>query len=119
MDTIMYKALSDAAYTAWYRNAVSGKLNGANVIHPGNSTGVWAGHLLVDVLQTFEPDVFVLHDVIYIMRDYRELPACVIMHEVGHVVKTQLFHYASFLCVARKAPYRLRRCGRASGPCPI
>lgn len=88
MDTIMHKALADAAYTAWYRNAVSGKLNGANIIYPGNSTGVWAGHLLVDILQTFEPDVFVLHDVIYIMRDYRELPACVIMHEVGHVVES-------------------------------
>ena len=87
MDTIMHKALADAAYTAWYRNAVSGKLNGANIIYPGNSTGVWAGHLLVDILQVFEPAAFVLNNVIYVMRDYRELPACVVMHEVGHVIE--------------------------------
>ena len=88
METVMHKALSDAAYNAWYRNAVGGKLNGASIIYPGNSTGIWAGRLLVDVLEAIEPEVFVLNNVIYIMRDYRELPACVIMHEVAHVVES-------------------------------
>lgn len=86
MDTIMYKALVDGAYKAWNQNYVSGKLNGANVVHPGNSIGIWAGHLLADILQV-ESSVFVSNKVICIVKDYRDLPACVIMHEVGHCVE--------------------------------
>ena len=87
MDTIMYKALVDASYTAWDRNVVSTKINGAKVIFPGNATSIWAGHLLTEILR-IEDSAFAANNTVYLVKDYRELPACVVMHEVGHVVES-------------------------------
>ena len=86
MDTIMYKALVDASYTAWDRNVVSTKINGAKVIFPGNATSIWAGHLLTEILR-IEDSAFAANNTVYLVKDYRELPACVVMHEVGHCVE--------------------------------
>ena len=85
MDTIMYKALVDASYTAWDRNVVSTKINGAKVIFPGNATSIWAGHLLTEILR-IEDSAFAANNTVYLVKDYRELPACVVMHEVGHCI---------------------------------
>jgi hypothetical protein len=86
INTSMYNALVDAAYTAWDHNVSSAKINGAKVIFPANDTSSWAGHLLTDVLR-IEDAAFAAEGVVYLVKDYRELPACVVMHEVGHCVE--------------------------------
>lgn len=87
MDTIMYNALVDAAYTTWDNNRGTTWINGVKVITPRNQVGLWAGHLLVDVLRAEDP-LFAIYDTtVYIVKDYGELPACAVMHEVGHCVE--------------------------------
>ena len=85
MDTIMYKALVNGAYDAWNHNVVSTRIKGVKVILPGNSTASWAGHLLTDVLN-IEDSAFAADNTVYLVKDYWELPACVVMHEVGHCI---------------------------------
>ena len=85
MDTIMYKAFTDAAYKAWNQNCASAKIKGVKIILPGNAVGIWAGHLLTDVLN-IEDAAFAADCTVYLIKDYSELPACVVMHEVGHCI---------------------------------
>lgn len=86
MDTIMKSALVDAAYTTWDNNRGTTWINGVKVITPRNPTGLWAGHLLVDVLRAENALFAVGCEAVYVVKDYRKLPVLALMHEIGHCI---------------------------------
>ena len=86
MDTIMYNALVDAAYTTWDNNRGTTWINGVKVITPRNQVGLWAGHLLVDVLRIEDPLFAVGCEAVYVVKDCYNLPVLALMHEIGHCI---------------------------------
>lgn len=82
----MYKALVDGAYDAWDNNHGTTWINGVKVITPRNQVGLWAGHLLVDVLRAENALFAVGCEAVYVVKDYRKLPVLALMHEIGHCI---------------------------------
>ena len=97
MDTIMHKALSDAAYTAWDNNRGTTWINGVKVITPRNQVGLWAGHLLTDVLRAEDPLFAVGCEAVYVVKDYRKLPVLALMHEIGHCIDPAAYRPVGFV----------------------
>jgi hypothetical protein len=89
MNTVIYDAFCLGADRAWDKSRKVMQLYGITTVVPGNQLGIWAGHLLVDVLG-YDCSAYVRTNkrtrkqTIFIIKDPKTLPTLCVMHEIGH-----------------------------------